>query len=203
MIRIILILFIYSSVCSEPTWTTYSPNVMYAGEYKAFLTAKSTGLLATVTQTMYRSDVTAANYFTTAPRIILSLLGFKQSAPVDGNTFAGFDVVLSTITTTNFQVIHNIYGAGMSNLNYMYLAIAQNNTDFFMGEYTQVFDQNSTTKSYTHDIATNGNETYANYGTNIIEMKGFLTGYKLKQGTATGFELNFSLSVKSASQFTI
>lgn len=34
-------------------------------------------------------------------------------------------------------------------------------------------------------------------------MKGFLTGYKLKQGTATGFELNFSLSVKSASQFTI
>lgn len=136
MIRIILILFIYSSVCSEPTWTTYSPNVMYAGEYKAFLTTKSTGLLATVTQTMYRSNVTAANYFTTAPRIILSLLGFKQSAPVDGNTFTGFDVTLSTITTTNFQVIHNIYGAGMSNLNYMYLAIAQDNTDFFMGEYT-------------------------------------------------------------------
>lgn len=108
MIRIILILFIYSSLCSEPTWTTYSPNVMYTGEYKAFLTAKSTGLLATVTQTMYRADVTAGNYFTTAPRIILSLLGYKQNAPPDTNTFTGFDVRLSTITTTNFQVIHNI-----------------------------------------------------------------------------------------------
>ena len=53
----------------------------------------------------------------------------------------------------------------MGNLNYMYLAIAQSNTDFFMGEYTQVFDQTSTTKSYSHDIAVNVNETYANYGT--------------------------------------
>jgi len=75
---------------------------MYTGEYQAFLTVKSTGLLATVTQTMYRADVTAGNKFTTAPRIILSLMGYKQSAPPDTNTFTGFDVTLSTITTTNF-----------------------------------------------------------------------------------------------------
>lgn len=54
MVPSLLLLFLYSSICAEPTWTNYSPNVMYSGEYKAFLTAKPTGLLATVTQTMYR-----------------------------------------------------------------------------------------------------------------------------------------------------
>ena len=34
-------------------------------------------------------------------------------------------------------------------------------------------------------------------------MKGFLAGYSLKQMAAPGFELNFTLSVKSASLFTI
>ena len=87
MIAPLLFLFIYGSMCSEPAWTSYPANVMYSGEYKAFLTTKSTGLLATVTQTMYRTDVTAANYFSAAPRVILSLIGYKQNAPVDGNTF--------------------------------------------------------------------------------------------------------------------
>lgn len=187
MITALLFLFIYSSICAEPTWTTYSPNVMYAGEYKAFLTAKTTGLLATVTQTMYRGEVLAAEYFTTAPRVILSTLGYQQSAPANTETFVGFDVVLSTITTTNFQVIHNIYGSGMSYLNYMYLAVSSANTDFFVGEYTQVVDQNSATKSYAYDIAVNGNETYPNYPTNTIEMKGFLAGYVMKQSTSPGF----------------
>jgi len=34
-------------------------------------------------------------------------------------------------------------------------------------------------------------------------MKGFLAGYKMKQGTATGVYLNFTLKTKDASQFTI
>jgi hypothetical protein len=87
MIAPLLILFFYGSLCAEPAWTSYPANVMYSGEYKAFLTTKSTGLLATVTQTMYRTDVTAANYFASAPRVILSLMGFQQSAPANGNTF--------------------------------------------------------------------------------------------------------------------
>lgn len=34
-------------------------------------------------------------------------------------------------------------------------------------------------------------------------MKGFLAGYKIQQGTAPGFELNFNIKVKDASYFTI
>ncbi len=34
-------------------------------------------------------------------------------------------------------------------------------------------------------------------------MKGFLSGYKMKQGTANGMNLNFTLSIKDASSFTI
>ena len=203
MIVLLIFLFVYSSICAEPTWSNYAPNIMYSGEYKAFLTTKSTGLLATVNQTMYRSDVTAANYFTSAPRVMLSMMGYRQEAPPDSNTFTGFDVKLSTITTTNFLVIHNIYGASMAYLDYMYLAVSQTNTDYFLGEYTQTFDQTVLNKSYSLDIAVNGNESYPNYPTNTIEMKGFLAGYSLKQGTASGFELNFTLTVTNASFFAI
>lgn len=34
-------------------------------------------------------------------------------------------------------------------------------------------------------------------------MKGFLAGYKMKQGTAGGIFLNFTLRVKDAASFTI
>ena len=34
-------------------------------------------------------------------------------------------------------------------------------------------------------------------------MKGFLAGYKMKQGTANGMFLNFTLKVKDALTFTI
>ncbi len=86
-----------------------------------------------MTQPIYRSDVAAANYFTIAPNVILSLLGYKQSPPSDGNTFVGFDIKVTTSTTTSFSVIHNVYGASIAYMNYMYLALSKSNTDFYLG----------------------------------------------------------------------
>jgi len=40
------------------------------------------------------------------------------------------------------------------------------------------------------------------YPSNKIEMKGFLSGYLLMQGTSPGVELNFTMSVKNSSHFT-
>jgi hypothetical protein len=106
---------------------------MYSGEYKAFLSAKSVGLLPTVTQPIYRVDVLVANYFAVAPNVILSLMGYMQNAPANGGTFFGFDVKISAIRITAFDVIHNIYGSSMGNLNYMYLAVSKSNTNYFVG----------------------------------------------------------------------
>jgi len=82
---------------------------------------------------MYRSDVSITNYFTAIPKVILSLLGYKQNAPPDGITSVGFDAKISAIRIPSFDVDHIIYGAGMGYLSYMYLAIAPTNTDFFLG----------------------------------------------------------------------
>ena len=102
---------------------------------------------------MYRVDVNAANYFTQAPNVILSMMGFKQLAPPNGDTFTGFDVRVSAVRITEFDLVHNIYGASMAYLNYMYLAVAQTNTDFYLGEYTQVFDTTVANKNYSFDVA--------------------------------------------------
>jgi hypothetical protein len=158
---------------------------MYSGEYKAFLTTKSSGALATVTQTIYRTDVPTTSYFTIAPNVILSILGYKQNAPSNGLISVGFDVKISTIRTTAFDVLHNIYGASMAYLNYMYLAVSKSNTNYFLGYYTQSFDTTAVNKSYSLDVALNVGEYYSNYPTNTVEMKGFLAGYKMQQGTAT------------------
>jgi hypothetical protein len=80
----------------------------------------------------------------------------------------------------------------------MYLTTVSNL--YTTGYYTQTFDAGQANKTYEFDISA---ETYSTYPTNTIEMKGFLAGYKLKQGTADGFYLNFSLAVKDASTFTI
>ncbi len=130
-------------------------------------------------------------------------MGLKQMPPSNINTFVGFDVQIISNSTTNFFVIHNIYESQMGYLIYMYLTLAQTNTDFFIGAYSQTFDINQPNKSYSIDVPNNFNETYTNFGTNTIEMKGFLAGYKFKQGTANGMFLNFTLKVKNASFFTI
>lgn len=188
---------------SDPTWSVYLPDVMYSGEYQAFVTPRSPGTLATITQPIYRNDVPTSRYFTQPPKIILSLMGMGQLPPTNGNTFVGFDVQLITNSTTNFYTIHNIYGVQMAYLVYMYLAVAQTNTDFYLGSYHQTLDMNDVSKAYSFDLPNNAGETYSNFGTNKIEMKGFLTGYKMKQGTANGMFLNFTLEVKNATFYTI
>lgn len=59
-------------------------------------------------------------------------MGLKQSAPTNGDTFVGFDVQLITNSTVYFYAIHNIYGTQMTYLIYMYMAISQTNTDFYV-----------------------------------------------------------------------
>jgi len=102
---------------------------------------------------MYRAEVTAPNYFTAPPNVILSLLGYKQMAPSTANTFVGFDANISAIRTTAFDIVHNFYGASMIYLNYMYLALAISNTDFVLGYYVHAFDTTAVNKSYSFDIA--------------------------------------------------
>ena len=128
---------------------------MYSGEYKPFLTSRNVGALATVTQSMYRAEVPAGSYFTAAPNIILSILGYRQLAPSNGVTSVGFDVKLSTIRTSSFDVLHNIYGASMAYLHYMYLAVSKSFTSYYLGEYNQAFDTSALSKTYSFDVTLN------------------------------------------------
>ena len=130
-------------------------------------------------------------------------MGYQQNAPANGSVAVGFDAKVSIIRTTDFDVIHTIYGSSMAYLVYMYLTVSKTNTNFFLGEYNQVFDTAATSKSYSFDVALNTDESYSNFATNKIEMKGFLAGYKMMQGTATKMELNFTMQTKNASHFTI
>ena len=94
-------------------------------------------------------------------------MGLKQLPSTNTDTFVGFDVQISTTRTTNFDVVHNVYGSSMAYLVYMYLAVAQTNTDFFLGAYTQVFDIAVVNKTYSFDVNL-VEESYPNFGTNKI-----------------------------------
>jgi hypothetical protein len=83
----------------------------------------------------------------------------------------------------------------------MYLAYTS--ADFYSGYYTLHLDQTFTSRKYSIDVANNGGENYTNFGTNKIVMKGFLAGYKLKQGSAAGFSLNFTLAPLNATFFCV
>lgn len=129
-----------------PIWSTYPANVMYSGQYSAFTTLKNANSVYSATQTIYRSDITPSNYFTQTPTIVMSLLGYKQSAPSSSSSSVGFDISIASISRTSFNVVHNIIGASMLYLQYMYLAYYT--TDYHSGFYTQVFDQTVTNKTY-------------------------------------------------------
>lgn len=107
-----------------PKWNTYGTNVMYSGQYSAInpnipRVAGSTFTFSS--QTIYRSEVTS-NFFLSIPNIVLSLMGFNQSPPLDTNIAVGFDVLVHSITNTNFQANHSIFGSTITYLHYMYLA---------------------------------------------------------------------------------
>lgn len=101
LIRLIIAVeIVYECISAEPTWSVYPANVMYSGEIVAISGVSTIGLQMTRTQPIYRNDVTAAQKYTSAPKVILSLLGYKQNAPSDGITFVGFDVKISAIRAT-------------------------------------------------------------------------------------------------------
>jgi hypothetical protein len=129
-----------------PAWSTYPANVMYSGQYSAFIALKNANTIYSATQTIYRSDITPSNYFTHVPTIVISLLGYKQSAPPSSSSSVGFDINITSTSLTSFNAVHNIIGASMSYLQYMYLAYYT--TDYHSGFYTQVFDQTLANKTY-------------------------------------------------------
>ena len=129
---------------------------MYSGQYNAINPSGTYGPRAAdstftfPSQPIYRTDVIPVNYFTSAPKIVLSLLGYNQSPPPDSSTAVGFDILVHSITTTSFKANHSIFGGGMTYLHYMYLAYIH--VDYSSQFYIQTFDITSTSKSYTIDI---------------------------------------------------
>jgi hypothetical protein len=127
MLRILVILSIlFGYILSlDPVWSTYKPNIMYSGQYNAINppNTKTAGTTFTfLNQPIFRNDVISADHFTTPPKVVLSLLGFNQNSAANIDTFVGFDVNITAIRSTGFDVNHNIYGGSISYLHYMYLA---------------------------------------------------------------------------------
>jgi hypothetical protein len=129
------------------------------------------------------------------------MMGYQQNAPATVDTSVGFDVLVENITVTDFDVEHNIFGGDISYLHYMYLAYVR--TDYESNFYTQQLNVQQATKQYSFDVSYNAGESYPNFPTDPIGQKGFLVGYKIKQGTANGFFLNFTLTPKDSTSFTI
>ncbi len=170
MILFALLLSVCFSV--DPTWGVYPTNIMYSGQYKAFTTVagspKTPGTFMSISQRIYRVDVVPAGYYTAAPKVVLSLLGYQQSSPSNVNTYVGFDVRITAIRATQFDVQYTVFGASMSYLNYMYLTVSSANTDYIIGFYTQTFDINASNKTYTVNIPLTAPQSYPNYLTNKI-----------------------------------
>jgi hypothetical protein len=79
-----------------------------------------------ITQTLLTGgSVTANNQFSFVgiPKIAFSLQGVNQNAPKDGNTDYGFSCSLFNITPATFQTMHDVFGADITVLSYMYVTI--------------------------------------------------------------------------------
>ena len=151
-----------NSITVEPIWGVYPHSLMYSGQYVAFTSNKSIGYVApTFNQTIYRSSPAPDSYFSTPPKVVLSLLGFKQFAPTNLSRALGWDTRIVTITNTTFTVAHNIYGATMAYLNYMYLAYIS--PDYNSGQYIQSFNSLQFNSSYSIDVPLNSGQSYPDY----------------------------------------
>jgi hypothetical protein len=126
---------------------------MYSGQYNAInpTGVKAPGTFTFTNQPIYRVDVNSTNYFKSPPKVVLSLMGYNQLAPVNSSTFMGFDVNITAIRTTAFDVKHNIFGANLTYLHYMYMAYIT--TDYNSEYYMQSFDTTASNKSYSMNIA--------------------------------------------------
>jgi hypothetical protein len=61
--------------------------------------------------------------FIGVPKIIFSLQGVNQNPPADGNTDYGFSCTVHSVTASSFQTTHDIFGADITVLTYMYITI--------------------------------------------------------------------------------
>ena len=85
----------------EPTWSSYPSNVMYSGEHRTISNDAwqtntpplAAGAYEFKNQIYYSGGYSGLKYGASdTPRVVLSLQGYKQDAPADGDTFVGFDV---------------------------------------------------------------------------------------------------------------
>lgn len=109
---------------------------MYSGQHDASNTTKLANTTFTDQRQLYLAS--SGMSYSTPPRVILSLMGFAQNAPTSGNISMGFDANIISVTTVNFTSQHNIYGADLYYLSYMFLGIDQSMTQFSTGYYTQI-----------------------------------------------------------------
>lgn len=122
----VLFFFLILIKCATnvPVWTVYSQ--MYSGQHDATNTTKSAGSSFTCLRQLYLSG--SGMSYSTPPKLILSLMGFAQDTPSNGDVSVGFDVNIININQVNFTTEHNVYGADLFYISYMFLGIAQSFT---------------------------------------------------------------------------
>lgn len=96
-----LSILILSVSSVEPTWSSYATDKMYSGEHRTISTDSwqarqppvAPGAYTFKNQIYYSGSFSGAKYPSSeTPQVILSMQGYKQDAPLDVNTFVGFDV---------------------------------------------------------------------------------------------------------------
>ena len=79
-----------------------------------------------ITQTLLTGGSVTKNgqySFIGVPKIIFSLQGVNQNPPADGDTDYGFSCTVHSVTAATFQTTHDVFGADITVLTYMYLTI--------------------------------------------------------------------------------
>jgi hypothetical protein len=104
---------------------------MYSGQHDALNTTQSAGTTFTCQRQLYLAG--AGISYSTPPKLILSLMGFGQDSPINGEVSIGFDVSIISINLINFTTQHNVYGADLFYISYMFLGIDQSFTSFSTG----------------------------------------------------------------------
>jgi hypothetical protein len=99
---------------------------MYSGQHDAANSTHLAGTTFTCLRQLYLSG--SGISYSTPPKLILSLMGFAQDTPTNGNIGVGFDVSIININRVNFTTQHNVYGADLFYISYMFLGIDQSFT---------------------------------------------------------------------------
>jgi len=99
---------------------------MYSGQHDAANTTQVAGSTFNCSRALYLAGSGVS--YSTPPKLILSIMGFSQNAPANGDVSVGFDSRILSVTLTTFVTSHNVYGASLSYISFMYLGIDQSMT---------------------------------------------------------------------------